>query len=174
VKTVRDEHAANLSIPEIDYQRHVDRPNLFAKIERRLKACRCLVLWGLAGAGKSELAATYASQHEGDYELTIWLEADHIRRVEDLRAVPLLRGGESRNVATLLATRRCLLILDDVRDRLSPEGLADLCRDGAHVILGDVAARQDLESAITACLDPKFKLSLQQRLAEAAASPLPS
>ena len=83
LKAVRDEHAANLSIPELDYQRHVDRPDLLAEIGRRLTAHRSLAIWGLAGAGKSELAAAFAKQHRDQYELTLWLEGEDIRQVED-------------------------------------------------------------------------------------------
>ncbi|MGA8549420.1 MAG: hypothetical protein WB678_04195 [Stellaceae bacterium] len=135
LKAVRDEHAANLSIPELDYRRHVERPDVLTEIGHRLTAHRCLAIWGLAGAGKSELATAFANQHKGQYELTLWLEGQAIRQVEDLRAVPLLRGGESRNVATLLATRRCLLILDDVKEPLATVALAQICRDGAHVLV---------------------------------------
>ena len=65
LKAVRDEHAANLSIPELDYRRHVERPDVLAEIGRRLTAHRCLAIWGLAGAGKSELATAFANQHKG-------------------------------------------------------------------------------------------------------------
>jgi tetratricopeptide (TPR) repeat protein len=135
LKTIRDEHAANLSIPETDYGQHVKRPDVATEIAARLARSPCLVVWGLAGSGKSDAAAEFATLHQGAYELRIWLEGNEITRVEDLRAVPLSRGGDSRNVSTLLSTRRCLVVIDDAQVALPPAELAGLCRDGSHVIV---------------------------------------
>jgi tetratricopeptide (TPR) repeat protein len=143
LKTIRDEHAANLSVPETDYRHHVERPDVAAEIAIRLARSPCLVLWGLAGAGKSDAAAAFATLHKDDYDLRIWLEGKEITRVEDLRAVPLQRGGDSRKVSTLLSIRRCLVVIDDPQAALPPKELAGLCRAGSHIIV----TRRDEERA---------------------------
>jgi hypothetical protein len=135
LKTIRDEHAANLSVPETDYGQHVERPDVAAEIAIRLARSPCLVVWGLAGSGKSDAAAEFATLNKGTYELRVWLEGNKITRVEDLRAVPLWRGGDSRNVSTLLSTRRCLVVIDDAQVALPPTELAELCRLGSHVVV---------------------------------------
>lgn len=134
LKSIRDEHAANRLVLQANYWR-VDRPDVSAEIARQLALSACLVIWGLAGAGKSDVAAAFAVQHAEDYELTIWLEGDVVRRIEDLQSTPVVRGGESRNVLHLLRTRRCLLIIDDARGELPRTDLTNACRAGSHVIV---------------------------------------
>lgn len=134
LQDIRDEHAANLLAPPPDV-RHVDRPAVDDEIERRLAADPCLVIWGLAGTGKSDAAAAFAARHRDDYELAIWLKGSEVGRIDDLKATPLVRGGDSRNVSSLLANRRCLVIVDDASVQLPLNELAALCRPGSHVII---------------------------------------
>ena len=47
--------------------------------------------------------------------------------MEDLRAVLLMRGQERRNVASLMRTRSCLLVIDDPKIPLDVSALAALC-----------------------------------------------
>jgi hypothetical protein len=49
LKTIRDEHAANLSVPETDYRQHVKRPDVATEIATRLARSPCLVVWGSLG-----------------------------------------------------------------------------------------------------------------------------
>lgn len=41
-----------------------------------------LVVWGLGGAGKSQLILDYLRQHRGDYNATFWIEAGRKESVE--------------------------------------------------------------------------------------------
>lgn len=115
--------------------RHQPRPAVSDEIHRRLASETCLFLGGIGGCGKSDTAAAYGADHRKDYNLLIWLDGDEVRRVEDLRAVLLMRGQERRNVASLMRTRRCLLVIDDPKSPLDVPALAALCGPGSHVLV---------------------------------------
>jgi hypothetical protein len=115
--------------------RHRPRPAVSDDIHRRLASETCLFLGGIGGCGKSGTAAAYGADHRKDYNLLIWLDGDEVRRVEDLRAVLLMRGQERRNVASLMRTRRCLLVIDDPKSPLDVSALAALCGPGSHVLV---------------------------------------
>jgi len=115
--------------------RHRPRPAVSGEIHRRLVSETCLFLGGIGGSGKSNTAAAYGADHRNDYNLLIWLDGDEVRRVEDLRAVLLMRGQERRNVASLMRTRRCLLVIDDPKCPLDVSALAALCGPGSHILV---------------------------------------
>jgi hypothetical protein len=115
--------------------RHRPRPAVSDEIHRRLTNETCLFLGGIGGSGKSDTAAADGAEHRPDYNLLIWLDGDEVRRVDDLRAVLLIRGQERRNVASLMRNRRCLLVIDDPKSPLDVSALAALCGPGSHVLV---------------------------------------
>lgn len=134
LQRIRDEEAVSRLAPAPD-RRRLFRPDVDAELARRLTAHPAVTISGLGGLGKSAAAAAFAADHEDDYDLTIWLDAGEVRRPEDLQALPLVRGGESRNVAALLRTRACLLVIDDADPSLSVDAVAALCGPRSHVLL---------------------------------------
>jgi tetratricopeptide (TPR) repeat protein len=114
--------------------RHNPRPDVNQEIENRLAATSCVTLAGIGGCGKSDAAAAFGATHIDRYDLRIWLDRDDIGRIEDLYGLPLLRGRDKRNIASLMKTRRCLLVIDDPRTVLATADLADLCGPGTHVL----------------------------------------
>jgi len=134
LQRIRDEEAVSRLAPAPD-RRHLIRPDVDQELSRRLSGNPTLTISGLGGLGKSAAAAAFAADHEDDYDLAIWLDAVEVRRPEDLQALALVRGGESRNVAALLRTRACLLVIDDADPALSVAAIAALCGPKSHVIL---------------------------------------
>ncbi len=134
LQRIRDEEATSRLAPAPD-RRRLLRPQVNAELSGRLRANPTVTISGLGGLGKSAAAAAFAADHEDDYDLVIWLDSGEIRRPEDLHALALVRGGESRNVAALLRTRACLLIVDDASADVSAEAIAALCGPRSHVIL---------------------------------------
>ncbi len=131
---IRDEEATSRLVPAPDPGR-LRRPEVDAELSRRLGGSRVVTVSGVGGVGKSAAAAAYAADHADDYDLAIWLDQGELRRPEDLQALPLVRGGEQRNVANLLRVRACLLVIDDAGDDFGEDGLAALCGPGSRVIV---------------------------------------
>jgi hypothetical protein len=111
------------------------RADVDGELSRRLTLAPVVTIAGMAGLGKSHAAAAFAEKHADDYDLTVWLEAGAIKRIEDLKSLPLVRAGETRNVTALLKTRACLLVIDDADPGLAIDQLATLCGPKSHVIL---------------------------------------
>lgn len=131
---MRDEAARDRLFPELP-RRHSPRPEVTAEIGARLAASHCLVLTGMGGSGKSEAATAYGIEHANEYDLRLWLETDEFKGAKGLHALPLVRGGTRRNVATLLKRQRCLLVIDDPTESIVVEELAALCGEGSHVLV---------------------------------------
>jgi hypothetical protein len=134
LQRIRDEEAISRLVPAPD-RRRIARPEVDAEISRRLSEFPVVTISGIGGLGKSAAAAAYAADHENDYDLPIWLDAGEVRRPEDLKALPLVRGGETRNVMTLLRTRACLLVIDDAGPDFPAQKLADLCGPRSRIII---------------------------------------
>jgi len=131
---MRDEAASDLLFPEL-HARHSPRPTVNAEIGRRLAASPCLVLTGIGGCGKSEAATAFGVGEAKNYDLRIWLEPDEFNGAAALKALPLVRGGTKRNIATLLKRQRCLLVIDDPSGAIVQADLVALCGPGSHVLV---------------------------------------
>lgn len=131
----------------------VGREEALAETHRRLIAAdvtrRRVVLTGLGGVGKSQLAAEYAYRHRTDYDLVWWvrgaqptsLSSDYAALAGQVPLADLRLGRRARQELVLAAVRGWLerhrgwlLIFDDVDD---PQVVADLLpRSGTgHVII---------------------------------------
>jgi tetratricopeptide (TPR) repeat protein len=129
-----DEEAASGLAPRPEPS-SLPRADVDRELSRRLVLTPVVTIAGMAGLGKSHAAAAFAEKHADDYDLTVWLEAGAIKRIEDLKSLPLVRAGETRNVTALLKTRACLLVIDDADPGLASGQLATLCGPKSHVIL---------------------------------------
>jgi hypothetical protein len=129
-----EEAARDRLFPSAD-TRHQPRPAVSDEIYRRLTTEKCVTIGGIAGSGKSEAAAAYGAAHRLEYDLQIWLDGEEIRHVDDLAAAPLMRGQEKRNIASLMRTRRCLVVIDDPRTSLEVSALAALCGPDSRVLI---------------------------------------
>lgn len=115
--------------------RHQPRRQVSDEIYRRLSSETCLFLGGIAGSGKSDAARAYGADYRQDYHLQIWLDRGDVGRVDDLKAVSLMRGQEKRNVASLMRTRRCLVVIDDPQVSLEADALTTICGPGSHILV---------------------------------------
>lgn len=155
-----DDAAANLAVPGID-QRHIERPAISKKIAETLRCAGPVVtIAGIGGLGKSEAAVAYAAKYRRDYATCMWIDGAALRRPEDLKAIVLWRGGSSRNVATMLAARKCLLIIDDIPDTINSADLERFCGRSSHIVVtrraprdGDLALPMLSEAEARSILD---------------------
>ncbi|KWS30935.1 hypothetical protein [Pseudomonas syringae] len=137
-----EEEAAQALVPQPDPLR-IPRPEVDGLLDGLFVACKCVVLAGLGGSGKSDAAAAYAHRNRHQYQTVLWLSGGDIRKVEDLHAVSITRMGEARNVAGLLKSRPCLVIIDDANDALDPKSLSPLCGPDSRVLLTRRAVTAD-------------------------------
>ncbi|KAK3174783.1 hypothetical protein OEA41_002029 [Lepraria neglecta] len=69
---------------------YIQRPTPYEQVRRQLhpaltekvEETTILVVWGLGGAGKSQLILDYLRKHRGDYTATFWIEAGRKESVE--------------------------------------------------------------------------------------------
>lgn len=133
--SIIDDAAANRTVPALE-ARHLARPQVQQMVEHALRNNGPVAtISGIGGSGKSEAATAFVSAKRSEYHTCMWIDGDKLRRAEDLRAIRISRGGTDRNVAAMLSTRRCLLIIDDATDDISASELAKMCGTGSHVIL---------------------------------------
>lgn len=131
---IRDEEAASNLAPAVD-RTHIVRDDIDRHIFDHRATGQPLIIGGIGGLGKSAAAAAYAAKHAGEYDLVIWLEGAEVPTVQRLHSMPLDRGGEQRNIAALLRTRACLLIIDDAEPTLRFDALVTLCGTKSHIVL---------------------------------------
>lgn len=134
IADIRDEHAATLSVPTLESS-HISRPEVLSDLEGLHSKSRCVVISGMGGIGKSEIAAAYVEAHRSAFQFTLWLDARTIDRIELLASAPLRRGGAERNLLGLLGKYRCLLVLDDAPPSLTNEAIEGACGTGSRVIV---------------------------------------
>lgn len=172
-----DDNAATLTVPSLD-PGHVARPEVIAQIDAMFNAGVSVVtLAGIGGLGKTRAAIEYAAERRSEYDTCIWIDGAELQRVEDLKAIPMWRGGDNRNVAALLASRPCLLVVDDAAPNLDVAGFAAFCQAGSHVLVtrrnpgaGDIelpmmsepTARELLDRDSIPCPDDAFQLFMER------------
>ncbi|MDR7232737.1 tetratricopeptide (TPR) repeat protein [Caulobacter sp. BE264] len=134
LQRIVDEEVAAALVPTLPAD-ILSRPDVDAQIVARLAVQPVLTVSGMGGLGKTIAAMTYAEAHRGAFQIRIWLDGEDVKRAESLRAFPLVRAGDPRNIAALLEAGGCLLIIDDARQDLALDVLAKYCGEGSHVIL---------------------------------------
>jgi tetratricopeptide (TPR) repeat protein len=134
LRKIRDEEAASLEAPDRE-GRHVDVRELDKEIEARLRRCRCVVLAGISGSGKSAAAKSFAARRKKSFDTVIWLPGDRVRTIKDLNSVPITRGGDNRNVSFLLRNQRCLLVIDDLQTDIEAKALGALCGQTSRILV---------------------------------------
>lgn len=140
------------------------------------EGCRLVVIWGMAGVGKTKLAwhamqEISAVRGEGPFEITIWRRLTSPPRfreflVELLSSLPGNQpdiGDQSEAVLAArlldhLHNKRCLLVLDELDAVLPDVEMSDQSRDEAQKYLDllDSIGRSDHQSAVlvTCCEKP--------------------
>ena len=129
-----DEEAASALTPSPEAASLL-RADVDCELSRRLAIMPVVAIAGMAGLGKSHAAAAFAKKHSDEYDLVVWLKAGECKQIEDLKSLPLIRAGETRNITALLKTRACLLVIDDADPGLASGQLSTLCGPRSHIIL---------------------------------------
>ena len=132
---ILNEHRATLTLPAVD-PRRVALPSVEAAIDAALsEESPVVAISGLAGTGKSDAAAAYADSRRDLYNVPMWLEGSELAKLADLRAQRLWRGGADLNVAGLLKSRACLLVIDDLPPEIALADLKALCGRESRILV---------------------------------------
>jgi tetratricopeptide (TPR) repeat protein len=131
---IRTQYAASNLVP-LEQPGYRARPLVLAELNRRLAAHPVVVICGISGAGKSELAAEAARAAKGRYDCVLWCRAADLASVAELASVYVERRGRSANFRSLLEAGRCLLVLDDLNPRITAAALAPLCGPESNIIV---------------------------------------
>ena len=132
---VLNEHRATLTVPTVD-PRRVALSIVDDAIDAALSNANPVVtISGLAGSGKSDAAAAYVNSRRHRYQTTMWVEGAELSKVADLTSKRLWQGGADLNVAGMLRTKRCLLVIDDLSPDIAPADLQPFCLSGSHILV---------------------------------------
>ncbi|MDW9830302.1 hypothetical protein GOB24_22250 [Sinorhizobium meliloti] len=135
LERILSEHRATLTLPPVDPLR-VALSSVQAEIDAALSEDNPLaVISGVAGTGKSNAAAAYADSRRDRYEVPMWLVGSELTKLADLSAQRLWRGGADLNIAAMLRSRACLLVIDDLPPEISLPDLKSLCGPGSRILV---------------------------------------
>ena len=134
LERIAEQNAANALLPTIDPY-YGGRDEEEGELEASLDERSCVVLAGMGGIGKSELACAVAHEQKDQFELVFWIDADKITSLNDLRSFDVRLNGYKLNLLHLLFDSKTLLILDTLKVNLDTEGLAASCGEGSRVIV---------------------------------------
>lgn len=142
LKRIQDEYASSDAAPPLA-PNHVARQGVQDMISGYLKTGSMVSIVGVAGNGKSECAAAFAQAGKGEFDLVMWLDANGIEHLNELKGRQISRVGEQRNVVALLMNNKALLVLDDLGVQVSAADLTQMCGAKSKVII----TRRDFPSS---------------------------
>jgi tetratricopeptide (TPR) repeat protein len=130
------------------------RTDLLNEMHSALNSGRIVVLTGIAGVGKTELAREYAYRHAGEYSLVWWLRGNSNEQLEvDLGE--LARRIRPRGGDTLRSIRRWvslhadwLLVFDELSDQDSLQSVLPKRRRGHAIVTSSAVIRDDRHQVI--------------------------
>ena len=94
-----------------------------------------MVISGLGGIGKTELACAVAHAVRGSYHQVIWIDAALIKRAAQLSAFDVRSNGYELNVLGILKSQNTLVVLDNVIVDLDLDALAAHCGPKSNIVL---------------------------------------
>jgi hypothetical protein len=124
-----DLHAATGTMPG-PRSGSVDRTDVEDKIEQRLSNLSLVLVAGMSGIGKTVTALAVANRMRGDFAWPVWTQRLRVDDIADLAGAETSRGNMRVNLRTMLATRSCLVLLDDLQTTTNLEDLLEQLRDG--------------------------------------------
>lgn len=95
-----------------------------AELKRCLITSKCVVVCGMSGIGKTQVAVAVANELRDRFHMVMWVTATDIKSVVDLKSVDVRNNGYRHNVWGMLKLDRVLLVLDDVTVDLDLHELA--------------------------------------------------
>jgi hypothetical protein len=134
LQRVTEQFAASQRLPDLDLAFR-GRDTETAEIAAKLKVERCVVVSGLGGIGKTELACAVAHAVRDGYEQVIWIDATTLERAVQLSAFDVRSNGYELNVLGILRSQSALVVLDNVTVDLNLHTLAAYCGARSNILL---------------------------------------
>lgn len=134
LQRITEQFAASQRVPDLDAA-FLGRAGEIEAVKARLAVDRCVVVSGLGGIGKTELACALAHEIQEQYEQVIWIDASNLHEVAQLGAFDVRSNGYQLNVLGLLRSQNALVVLDDVTVDLDLAALGAHCGPASNVVL---------------------------------------
>lgn len=129
---LRQEWAFTHAIPQ--QNDYVPRPTTEARVRELISANKFTTITGISGAGKSALAAKIARDLRDTFEIVLWIDATDLSGPDALSAVQTERNSERVNVAGLLRSHDCLLVLDNAKAIKELQRITDTATAATRVV----------------------------------------
>ena len=110
-----------------------------AEVKRRLTTSKCIVMCGMSGIGKTQVAVAVANELRDHFRMVMWVTATDVTSALDLKAVDVRNNGYRHNVWDMLKLDRVLLVLDDVTVDLDLDELAADCDESRVIVTSQTA-----------------------------------
>jgi hypothetical protein len=134
LQRITEQFAASQRLPDLA-PAFRGRDTEIARIIAKLKTEHCVVISGLGGIGKTELACAVAHAVREDYEQVIWIDAAPFERADQLSAFDVRSNGYELNVLGILRSQSALVVLDNVTVDLDLDALAAHCGAKSNMVL---------------------------------------
>lgn len=134
LRRISEQYAASQRVPDLDMAFRGRKDEIDA-VKGRLGNDRCVVISGMGGVGKTELACAVAHAVRGRYEQVIWIDAADLKNPMELGAFDVRSNGYKLNVLGILQTQSALVILDNVAVDLDLDTLTAKCGPASNVLL---------------------------------------
>ena len=110
-----------------------------AELKQRLTTAKYVVVCGMSGIGKTQVAVAVAKELRDRFDMVMWVTATDIKSVLDLKSVDVRNNGYWHNVWGMLKLDRVLLVLDDVTVDLNLDDLAADCDESRVIVTSQTA-----------------------------------
>jgi tetratricopeptide (TPR) repeat protein len=168
-----DLHAATNTLP-MPQAHLIERPAIEDAVIHALDHYQIALIAGMSGMGKSVSAAAVANQLRDRFAWPVWTTELTVNSVADLAGAEVGRGGMRLNLRTMLATRSCLVVLDDMRSKERLTELLEQLRSSlgpeARLI---VTSQHVVDTPFTVEMKPMDELAAK-RVLEYKAPPCPA
>ena len=134
LRRISEQYAASQRVPDLD-KAFRGRKEEIALVKNMLGTDRCVVISGMGGIGKTELACAVAHAVRSRYEQVIWIDAATLTGPLELGAFDVRSNGYRLNVLGILQTQSALVILDNVAVDLDLDVLTSGCGPASNVVL---------------------------------------
>lgn len=134
LQRITEQFAASQRLPDLDPS-FKGRDAEISEIMARLGTERCVVISGLGGIGKTELACAVAHAIQDGYEQVIWTDATSLERAAQLSAFDVRSNGYELNILGILRSQSALVILDNVLVDLDLSALSTYCGPKSNIVL---------------------------------------
>ena len=119
-------------------ERYVSNELGLASIEDHFTKCPICILYGLSGAGKTELSKEFSLLQIEKGMNCLWITGDDWKENKSFRDIKGGRGGNSINVAGIFNSHKTLLVIDDLKRKINNndfEELDDGLRIGSQILV---------------------------------------